>query len=187
METILRRPDDRNRHGMTRPKRRAIPKRVKMIVAVRQAWLCKCGCGLEIGLAVKSGTQWDHEPALRLRDIAPDGKDYIPPQHDPDYIDARCESSHAAKTHGSGATTAGSDIGKIKKERARSRKPKFKMSWGVSYQAANFRGPYAKVRLDRPEVARPTMTPKKRWFIPARNFLMRLVNPSEPMKRWWIF
>lgn len=39
-----------------------------------------------------------------------------------------CIPCHAAKTHGTGATTAGTDIGKIKKERKRL-KPKLKRSW----------------------------------------------------------
>lgn len=112
-----------------KPKRRTIPKRIRAIVAARQNWLCKCGCGLEIRLVPNSGIEWDHEPALKLREIALGGKDWIPPQHDPDYIDARCEASHDAKTHGTGATTAGTDIGKIKKERQRARKPKPKRAW----------------------------------------------------------
>lgn len=106
-----------------RPKRKYIPLAVKQAVANRQDWLCKCGCGTSIA---SGKVHWDHEPALRLRDIAPDGLDYIPPQNDPDYIDALCPEAHHAKTRGTGATTAGTDIGKIKKERRRSRKPKFK-------------------------------------------------------------
>lgn len=111
-----------------RPKRKAIPLAVKFQVADRQNNLCVCGCGLYIRPQKGRGTlvEWDHEPCLRLREIAPDGSDYIPPQHSPDHIDARCQASHHAKTHGTGATTAGTDIGKIAKERRRKRKPKFK-------------------------------------------------------------
>lgn len=104
-----------------RPKRKYIPLAVKRAVANRQHWVCKCGCGTEI---VHRKVHWDHEPALRLRDIAADGSDYLPPQNDPDYLDALCPEAHHAKTHGTGASTAGTDIGKIKKERKRCRPPK---------------------------------------------------------------
>lgn len=88
-----------------------------------------CGCGKTVSWQTNTDTHMDHEPALRLRDVLPDESDYSPAQHDPAYIDARCPESHHAKTHGTGATTAGSDVGKIKKERARSRAPRFKRAW----------------------------------------------------------
>lgn len=108
-----------------RPRRRAIPQAVRRIVAENQCWVCLCGCERVIALR-GGGIEWDHDPALRLRDVAPDGLDYIPPQHDPGYIVARCEASHGRKTRGSGATTAGTDIGKIRKDRKRARAPKLK-------------------------------------------------------------
>lgn len=74
-------------------------------------------------------TVWDHEPALRLRDVNRRRTDYIPHQHDPRYIIGRCEPSHLVKTNGSGATVAGTDTGKIKKERKRNRPPKPKRAW----------------------------------------------------------
>lgn len=106
-----------------RPPRRTTPAAVRRAVVDRQDGFCKCGCGQRVHWWHKTNTHFDHEPALRLREINADGTDYIPPQHDPDYIDARCPESHAAKTHGTGATTAGTDIGKIKKERKRARAP----------------------------------------------------------------
>lgn len=112
-----------------RPKRRAIPLRIKRIVCDRQGSLCKCGCGQPVSEKPKRNTHFDHEPALILRDVSADGSDYIPPQHDPAYIDARCPASHKVKTCGSGATTAGTDIGKRKKERKRGLAPKFKRRW----------------------------------------------------------
>lgn len=101
-----------------RPKRKYIPLAVKRAVGNRQHWVCKCGCGTEIAVGK---VHWDHEPALRLRDISPDGSDYIPPQNDPDYLDALCPVAHRAKTSGTGASTAGTDVGKIAKERRRDR------------------------------------------------------------------
>lgn len=102
---------------MTRPKRRTIPIRVKRAVVERQAGFCKCGCGQMVSAEPKTDTTFDHEPALRLRDVNPGLNDYIPPQHSQRHIDALRTACHHIKTHGTGATTAGTDIGKIKKAR----------------------------------------------------------------------
>lgn len=102
-----------------RPKRKAIPLRVKKSACLRQGLLC-ARCQREpIHWLPKRGTTFDHEPALRLRDMRRDGSDYIPPQHSAEHIDALCTACHLKKTHGPGATTAGADTGKIKKERKR--------------------------------------------------------------------
>jgi hypothetical protein len=69
-----------------------------------------------------SGTKYDHRPPLRLRDVLPDGSDYTPPQHSVEHLDAICDAEHHRRTHGTGATVAGSDIGAIKKERHRDKK-----------------------------------------------------------------
>lgn len=110
---------------MDRPPRKTVPVRIRRIVCERQTWRCKCGCGDVVYAAHGQGTHFDHEPALILRDINEAGDDYIPGQLDPVYLDAYANISHAkAKTSGSGATTAGTDIGKMKKERKRGRPPK---------------------------------------------------------------
>lgn len=106
---------------MKRPERKAIPLVIKRAVVRRQKGLCKCGCGQTVSEKPKTNTHFDHEPALRLREINRTRTGYIPHQHDPRYIDARCPGSHRVKTHGAGATTAGTDTGKIKKERKRER------------------------------------------------------------------
>lgn len=111
-----------------RPKRRAIPVRIKRAVVERQGGICKCGCGQPVSWKPKTNTHFDHEPALRLREVSSAG-DYIPGQHSQAHIDAICPESHHAKTHGTGATTAGTDTGKIKKERKRARAPKPKRRW----------------------------------------------------------
>lgn len=129
-----------------RPKRRYIPKAVRLIVFRRQRGVCACGCkrpvwfGMDIHL--------DHEPALRLREVNAEGTDYIPPQLSPDHIDAVCPAYHHWKTHGGGATTAGSDIGKIKKERRRARAPKRKRPFpkGRKMQSAGFRKGHRSLR-----------------------------------------
>jgi hypothetical protein len=100
-----------------RPPRRHIPVAIRRSVVERQGGRCKCGCRLAMSEKPRSGCHFDHEPALRLRMVNILGTDYIPPQHDPAYIDARCQPSHVVKTNGSGATVAGSDTGKMNKLR----------------------------------------------------------------------
>jgi hypothetical protein len=105
---------------------------VKRIVAERQGWKCLCGCNQTlVFVGARCTLQWDHHPALRLRQPNVRGTDYVPGQNDPDYIVARCRDSHARKTHGTGATTAGSDIGAIKKERKVVRPEKTKRAWST--------------------------------------------------------
>ena len=105
-----------------RPARRAIPVAVKRAVCARQHGVCRCGCGQPMSEKPRTGTKFDHRPPLRLRDVLPDGLDYDPPQHSVEHLDAICDAEHHRRTHGTGATTAGSDIGAIKKERRRNKK-----------------------------------------------------------------
>lgn len=130
-----------------RPKRKAIPKSVKATVVRRQGKLCICGCGETVSSEPRTNTHFDHEPALRLRAVNDAGTDYDPPQHSARHIDARCPASHKIKTNGAGATTAGADAGKIKKERKREReaagttKPKRKIqSRGFDRRKRHMRG-----------------------------------------------
>lgn len=92
-----------------RPKRKAIPDRVKLIAALRR-----------MGLTITE-VQFDHNPALWLRPINPLTGDTIPPANDPDHIDMLLLVEHKTKTFGRGGdkriTTAGSDIGNISKTR----------------------------------------------------------------------
>lgn len=107
-----------------RPRRRAIPVAIKRQVCARQKGLCRCGCGLKISEKPKTGTKFDHRPSLRMRNISADGKDYDPPQHSADHIDAICREEHDRRTYGSGATTAFADAGAHKRERKRGKPPK---------------------------------------------------------------
>ena len=59
----------------------------------------------------------DHAPALALREWDEAAQDKIPPAYDPRYLVWMPKAEHAVKTRGAGATTAGSDIGKMKKLR----------------------------------------------------------------------
>lgn len=55
--------------------------------------------------------EWDHCPALALRSVDPETGEMTPHPNDPRYIEPRRKFEHAAKTRGTGATTAGSDVG----------------------------------------------------------------------------
>jgi hypothetical protein len=87
---------------MTRPRvsdvRKAIPLGVKLAVALRQ-----------LGFAKSERVNFDHDPALALRPWDDEKQDFIPPQHDPDYIVIRTEPAHDKKTNGNDATSHGSD------------------------------------------------------------------------------
>lgn len=130
-----------------RPKRRDIPRAVKKAVCERQDNVCKGrGCSEPVHYLPRSRTAFDHNPALRLRDVRSDGTDYEPAQRDGDYIDPLCFRCHAAKTHGTGATTAGTDTGKIKKERKRAKPAKRKPVWAKRKMAKRV-NPWGKRRM----------------------------------------
>jgi hypothetical protein len=87
---------------MTRPLvkdvRKNIPLSIKLAVALRQ-----------LGFAKGQRVDFDHDPALGLREWDQDKRDFIPPQLDPDFIVIRSEPAHDIKTNGNGATSHGSD------------------------------------------------------------------------------
>ena len=93
-----------------RPKRKAIPPKVK--AAVREQQKDRCAeCGEPLGKHV----EYDHRPAIIMRPVNVNGDDYFPPQNDPDCIDALHKLCHLKRTVGRipGAektiTTKGSD------------------------------------------------------------------------------
>lgn len=71
-----------------RPKRKAIPLRVKLDAAL-----------IALGLDPKA-TEFDHDPALGLRPVNADGDDFDPPQLDPRHIVPRGCADHRTKTTG---------------------------------------------------------------------------------------
>jgi hypothetical protein len=87
---------------MTRPlvkdARKDIPLRVKLAVALRM-----------LGFAKGQRVDFDHDPALGLRDWDEEKRDFIPPQLDADFIVIRTKPDHDKKTNGNGATSYGSD------------------------------------------------------------------------------
>lgn len=67
-----------------------------------------------LGFKPDDEIEWDHTFALGLRERTEDGG-YIPDANDPRYIRPRLKETHAVKTRGNGATTAGSDVHVIAK------------------------------------------------------------------------
>lgn len=92
-----------------KPKRKAVPDRIKLRVLMRQ-----------IGFEPHE-MELDHEPPLAMREVNADGTDWVPPQHDETYLIWRPKAEHRRKTSGTKATTAGSDIHKIAKIKRLSR------------------------------------------------------------------
>jgi hypothetical protein len=92
-------------------------------VLTRQNHRCAC-----CDISLSDGVEFDHRPPLRLREVDATSNDYLPPQDDPDYIDALTPECHQRRTTGrkQGAlrtvTTLGSDahtIAKIKRAERR--------------------------------------------------------------------
>lgn len=87
----------------TRDHRKSIPAGVKvecLMVALAQA----------LGLDSDTRFEFDHSPALCLRDFDPETGRFTPDQNDPAFIVVRTPEDHHVKTFGTKATTYGSDI-----------------------------------------------------------------------------
>lgn len=133
---------------MKRPKRKTIPLGVKRMVLTRQEGYCQ-----ECGEVLRSDTEYDHRPAIILRQVNTTGDDYIPPQNDPDHIYALHKLCHLKRTVGRvvGAaktvTTKGSDAHLAAKFR-RLGKPKAKRKWpaGRKMQSRPFQKTKRKMR-----------------------------------------
>lgn len=143
-----------------RPKRKAIPVRIKREVCERQGLLCYQCHEVPVHWETGSRTHMDHRPPLRLRGIRDDMRDYEPAQHDPIYLDALCVECHKLRTfRGTGADFC--DLTKIKRERRREKERrgegKKKRTWpkGRSLQSRPFpkvkRGFKARKPERRPE------------------------------------
>lgn len=90
-------------HVRTRDHRRSIPAHVKvecLMVALAQA----------LNIDADTRFEFDHDPALALRDFDPETGRFTPDQNDPAFIVVRTPEDHHRKTFGTKATTAGSDI-----------------------------------------------------------------------------
>jgi len=86
---------------MTRPRardvRKELPLSLKLAVALRM-----------LGLKSEE-VQFDHDPALGIRPWNDEKQDFVPPQHDPEWIVIRRKPEHGNKTNGGAATSYGSD------------------------------------------------------------------------------
>lgn len=97
-------------------KRKAIPLKVKLQVLIRQA---RCSsCGERLGSI--SDVEFDHRPALVARQFNETAGDFIPPQNDPEFLEAVHKDCHAQRTFGPGGesriTTRGSDQTETKRD-----------------------------------------------------------------------
>lgn len=96
--------------------RRAVPLSKQVEASKRQiAELMKRLGMVEVSEPVE--LELDHDPALGLRDVDPATGEHIPHQHDDRFLVWRPKAPHAVKTRGTGATTAGSDVGEMRKTR----------------------------------------------------------------------
>ena len=96
--------------------RRAVPLAKQLEASKRQIADLMQKLGM-VAVSEPVELQLDHDPALGLRDVDPVTGEHRPHQHDPRYLVWRPKQTHATKTHGSGATTAGSDVGEMRKTR----------------------------------------------------------------------
>lgn len=67
--------------------------------------------------------EWNHIPALGLREWNEDAGDYIPPANDPNYIVPMIKEAHKKLTNGNAATSADGDIHKIAKAKRMAKDP----------------------------------------------------------------
>jgi hypothetical protein len=91
---------------ISRPKRKAIPVGVKLHA-----------CLLALGYTdeeIKSGIDWDHDPAIVWRSVNEAGDDLVPAMNDPHFIRPLRKATHKVKTFGAGGeqriSTRGSDV-----------------------------------------------------------------------------
>jgi hypothetical protein len=96
--------------------RQSIPQR-SQIVALKRALLSAyndlSGSGLPLGTSIEI----DHRPPLYARKFDTDTNDTVPSAGDPAYLEVITSDVHAVRTHGTKATSYGSDAHQRAKER----------------------------------------------------------------------
>lgn len=101
------------------PNRKTIPNRIKLEVRLRQNGYCGCHdkCGVKLPADGKGLVEYQHFPALQSRAVNDDDSDWIPAQHDANFILAEISACHKRETNKgrSGATRLGSDRHAINK------------------------------------------------------------------------
>lgn len=149
---------------MKAEKRREPPLHVKLTAALRQlveAWR-QLG---RIPGDVEPILEFDHYPALGLRDVDPDTGHHIPHQHSAEHLRWMPKEDHARKTRGTGATTAGTDIGEMRKTRQLVKKRNARESPPEEEPPARRTKPKAKIPgrgFDRPKKIQARATGFKR-------------------------
>jgi hypothetical protein len=89
-----------------RPRRKHIPLQVKVDALL-----------IILGFDPKEPIDWNHNPALGLREYDPETGLYTPDELDPRYLEPMRRADHLVRTNGTKATTAGSDKHRIAKVR----------------------------------------------------------------------
>ena len=157
-----------------RPRRKAIPPKVKLKVFQRQKGIC-----MSCHAPITDSAEYDHRPAIISRPVNAAGTDYDPPQLDPEHIEALHPECHQQRTTGRrpGAertvTTKGSDIW-LKTKFARLEKPRKRSRMGVP-RGFGKRPPSSDEELDKAAPLRKNPGRK----IPSRPFRKPTVDRTD--------
>lgn len=116
-----------------KPKRKGWPVALVRLLHHRCNNRCEA-CGVDLNV-VKFN--YDHRPPLEFRAVADDGKDWVPAQHDPKWLDVLCKPCHDLRTFkGVGAQL--SDIAIIAKFRRSEKKRNGKEKRKATIQGRSF-------------------------------------------------
>lgn len=75
--------------------KKAIPKKLRAVVALRQSGVCICGCGARL----LPGFHMQHDPPWELRPWDEATQDTIPPSNDPDHLFGMTPQCHLKQTY----------------------------------------------------------------------------------------
>jgi hypothetical protein len=149
---------------MKAEKRKEPPLHVKLEAALRQlveAWKA-------LGRVPADETpklEFDHHPALGLREVCQETGQHIPHQHSAEHLRWMPKEDHDRKTRGTGATTNGTDIGEMRKTRQLVKKRKARESPPEEQPPERRTKPKAKIAgrgFDRPKKIQARATGYKR-------------------------
>lgn len=123
---------------MTLNRRKAIPKKLRAVISLRQNGLCACGCGGRL----MPGFHMDHDPPLELRMWDDVAKDTIPPANDPDYLFGMVPKHHIAKTNHPRGTHTTIDSDRHAIDKGRRIRGEVKGRPPTNWPKRSMRGPY---------------------------------------------
>lgn len=81
-----------------RPKKKAIPNKLKLQIYIAHGGRC-ARTGEKLGHYLRD-VEYNHTPPVAVRPVNAAGTDYIPPQLDPNYIEPLKPSVHKVETNG---------------------------------------------------------------------------------------